>query len=107
MDDFVTVSPVNKIDINTAPSEVLQSIGISAGMAGMIVEKRNKEPFINLVDMNAFLGPESTMAASQLAITSDVFTVDSYATVGGYTKQIEAVITRTASGCTINYWRAL
>ena len=38
--DFVTVSSVTKIDINTAPSEVLQSLGLSPDLAGMIVERR-------------------------------------------------------------------
>jgi len=36
-----------------------------------------------------------------------VFKVNSFATVGGYTKQVEAVITRSVFGFTVNYWRAL
>jgi type II secretory pathway component PulK len=107
MRDFVTVSPIVQININTASSEVLQSLGLSSGMAGMIVERRNREPFIKREDMNVFLGPESTRFVGLLDVTSNVFKVNSFATVGGYTKQIEAVITRSATGLAISYWRAL
>jgi len=108
--DFVTVSPVARVDVNTASSEVLQSLGLSAGMAQMVVEKRTTEPFKLQEEVNAFLGNENTMVAGQLSVTSDVFKVYSFATMGGYTKQVEAVITRSADTYNpfkISYWRAL
>jgi general secretion pathway protein K len=108
--DFVTVSPVTKIDINTAPSEVLQSLGLSPEQAGMIVERRKTEPFKKVDEVNAFLGPDKAIIVSQLDVTSNVFKVNSFATVGGYTKQVEAVITRTTDiyhPFSIDYWRAL
>ena len=104
--DFVTVSPVSKININTASAEVLQSLGLTASAAGMIVEKRAGEPFDEQGEVNTAPGVDATIAG-QLGITSNTFKVDSYATVGGYTKQVQAVITRTSSGFTISYWRAL
>lgn len=105
--DFVTVSPIGRININTAPVEVLQSIGMSAGLAGMVKDKREREVFKKMEEVNAFLGPENTMIAGMLDVTSNLFKVNSYASVGGYTKQVEAVISRTTSGSTINYWRAI
>jgi general secretion pathway protein K len=108
--DQVTVSTETKVDINTASSEVLQSLGLSAGMAGMIVEKRSTEPFTSQNAVNDFLGPENAIVAGQLSITSNVFRISSFATVGGYTKQVEAVITRSADTYNpfkISYWRAL
>lgn len=105
--DLVTVSPVSKININTAPSEVLQSIGLSPELAGMIVERRNSEPFKKLDEVNAFLGPDKAYIVALLDVTSNVFKVNSFATVGGYTKQVEAVIERTVSGFNVKYWRAL
>jgi general secretion pathway protein K len=108
--DQVTVSPETKVDINTASSEVLQSLGLTAGMAGMIVEKRATEPFTSQTAVNDFLGPENAIIAGQLSITSNVFRISSFATVGGYTKQVEAVITRSADTYNpfkISYWRAL
>jgi type II secretory pathway component PulK len=108
--DHVTVSSVTKVDINTASSEVLQSLGLTAGMAGMIVEKRATEPFTSQTAVNDFLGPENAIIAGQLSITSNVFRISSFATVGGYTKQVEAVVTRSADTYNpfkISYWRAL
>lgn len=108
--DFVTVSPVSKIDINTAPSEVLQSIGFDVGQAGMVVERRNKDPFKEPTEMSAFLGPDKAALVGLLDVTSNTFKVNSFATVGGYTKQVEAVITRSSDAYNpfkISYWRAL
>lgn len=105
--DFVTVGLGTTVNVNTASREVLRSLGLSAGMAEMLVERRKKEPFKNPSEVNAFLGPDNTMIAGQLTVTSDVFKVDSLATVGGYTKLVKAVITRSISGYKVNYWSAL
>ena len=112
--DFVTTSQVDRIDINTASPEVLQSLGINSGAAGLIIEERKKAPFTDHAKVSDFPGinntflPSTTLqAANFLTETSNVFKVYSYATVGGYTKQVEAVITRSNSGFTVNYWRAL
>jgi type II secretory pathway component PulK len=110
---YLTVSQLDKIDINTASPEVLQSLGISSGAAELIKEARNKAPFTDHAKVSEFAGisntflPTTTLqAANFLTETSDVFKVYSYATVGGYTKQVEAAITRSTSGYTVNYWRA-
>jgi type II secretory pathway component PulK len=112
--DFVTTSQVDRIDINTASPEVLQSLGINSGAAGLIIEERKKAPFTDHAKVSDFPGINSTFlpsttsqVANFLTETSNVFKVYSYATVGGYTKQVEAVITRSNSGFTVNYWRAL
>jgi len=105
--DFVTVSPVEKIDINTATSEVLQGLGLDPGLAGMLVERRNSQLFKKLDDVSAFPGFNRTDLIPQLDVTSNTFKVNSFATVGGYTKQVEAVIKRTSSGFDVQYWRAL
>ncbi len=110
---FLTTSQVDKIDINTASLEVLQSLGINAGATSLIVEAR-KKPFADHAKVSEFAGINNTFlpgttsqAANFLTETSNVFKVYSYATVGGYTKQVEAVITRSTSGFTVSYWRAL
>lgn len=112
VNNFVTISQVDKIDINTASPEVLQSLGINTGAAGLIVEARKKAPFTDHAKVSDFAGINNTFlttlqVANFLTETSNVFKVYSYATVGGYTKQVEAVITRSTSGFTVNYWRAL
>ncbi len=112
--DFLTTSPVgDKIDINTAAPEVLQSLGINAGAAGLIVEAR-KNPFTDHGTVSGYAGingiflpTTGLQVANFLTETSNVFKVYSYATVGGYTKQVEAVITRSTSGYSVSYWRAI
>jgi len=105
--DDVTVSPGAQININTSSVDVLQSIGLSSGLASMVVDRRNQQPFKTTQEIVDFLGPSNTMATGQLTSTSNVFKINAFATVGGYTKQVEAVITRSVSGFTVNYWRAL
>jgi type II secretory pathway component PulK len=103
---LVTVQPGSQININTAPSEVLQSLGLSASVASLILDRRGREPFDTREKINAFPGMD-TNAAGMLVLTGNTFLVQSFATVGGYTKQVEAVITRSAGGFTIQYWRTL
>jgi len=112
--DYVTVlppsvTPENKIDINTAPAAVLVSLGMSENAAQMIVERRSEQLFKPTDDLSPYLGQNSTAIAGQLSFTSNVFSINSYATVGGYMKQADAILTRTSggSGFTILYWRAL
>ena len=107
--DSLMVAPIGalpQININTASADVLQGLGLDPVTAERIVEKRGQEPFDTRDKINLFSGMNPS-TAGLLALSSNVFRVHSYATVGGYTRQIEAVITRSAAGFTVNYWRAL
>ncbi len=103
----LTVSPVDKININTASADVLQSLGLSAGTAGLIIETRQKTPY-TAVPSTIFgdLTINGLNVSNYLtAAPSNIYKVYSYATVGGYTKQIEAIIYKDSSQ--VLYWRAL
>jgi type II secretory pathway component PulK len=108
---FLTVNPnVNQININTAPQDVLLSLNISPGAVSLILDDRKKAPitdYTNDPQVKDVKIEEGYKATLYLTNTSNNFKVYSYATVGGYTKQIEAGITRSLSGFTVNYWRAL
>ena len=108
VEHFLTVMNTDgKININTASPEVLQSLGLSAPDAKSIKESREQEPFDpGKKPINAASGM-TTMIAGQLVASSNVFKVSSVATVGGYTKQIDAIMTMNGPQYTINYWRAL
>jgi len=110
VNNFVTTSQVDRIDINTASPEVLQSLGISSSTVELIKEARPFTDHARVSEFagisNAFLPTTTLRTANYLTETSDVFKVYSFAKVGGYTEQVEAVITRSASGYTVNYWRA-
>ena len=104
--DAVSVYAPAQVDINTAPPDVLQSLGLSPSLASLITEKRGREPFDTREKINAFPGMDTT-TAGMLDVTSNVFTVHAHATVGGYTRQAEAVIVRNAGGFTSLYWKIL
>jgi type II secretory pathway component PulK len=113
---FLTVEGAgNRININTASAEVLGSMGISDGAVSLILDERAKAPFTDHAKTSAFPGISgvmiplidaagNTLVANYLTETSNVLTVHSYATVGGYTKEVEAIITRPSG---VRYWRAL
>jgi type II secretory pathway component PulK len=99
------------ININTAPADVLLSLGISPGAVGMIVEARKKIAYTDSDLQNGRIpGIEgvkinTTDLKNLIATTSKsgIYKLYSYATVGGYTKQIEAIV----NGSGITFWRAL
>lgn len=105
---YVTVSPVppRKININAASAEVLQSLcrslGKDDGVVGMITSKRSRKLYASAAEIIETPGMDS-LVATYLDVTSSYFKVYTYATVNGYTKQVEAVV----NGNTISYWRAL
>jgi len=108
---FLTVNPnVNTININTAPAEVLLSLGISPGAVSLIKGDRERDPIKDVLSQtairNVFIPGTTLLVSNLLTDTTNNFKVYSYATVGGYTKQVEAVIIRTATGFTVSNWRS-
>lgn len=109
---YVTVSPVLSINVNYASREVLQSLCLSLGkndgVVEMIVNKRKTQPYASKQEILDTPGMDS-MVASYLDVTSTIFRVYSYATVGGYTKQIEAIVnvSNLPPLSPVLYWRSL
>jgi type II secretory pathway component PulK len=107
--DSLTVSPVplDKININTASADVLQSLGISAGAVGLILQERQKTPYTDLGKVPGIgdLKINGVLVTNYLSTTpqSNIYKVYAYAAVGGYTKQVEAIV----QGGNRLYWRAL
>ncbi|HTG00266.1 MAG TPA: hypothetical protein VK654_06730 [Nitrospirota bacterium] len=103
---FVTTAASGRININAAAPEVLQSLGLSAADAERIVQTAREKPYD---DSGIATAPGMTIAISGYltAASGSVFKVTARAAVGGYTKQIEAILTLKAPGYTVNYWRAL
>lgn len=121
-DDFIkvfeslTVTPVSQnkvtININTASKDVLQSLWINEMDAQKIIDERRDTPYIEAdLKMNGKLSTiigniqikNVNLATYLTTKSSGYYTVSARATVGGYTKQIEAVV----NGGNISYWRAL
>ena len=107
---YVTVSASGKINVNTAPETVLQSMRVNN--PSFIVSQRARNPFKEGESIPGTTDVK-TQSGSNIAnflgvVASNIYTVYAYATVGGYTKQIEAIVNvadplRPA----FYYWRAL
>jgi type II secretory pathway component PulK len=105
------------VSINTAPLKVLQTRFISAAagadtdaesIAEDCIRKRISKPFESSKDIADFLEYRNIVPSNVNAKeTSDYFRIHSHATVGEYTRQVEAVIHRTATGFTVLSWRSL
>jgi len=101
---FLTASSGQKvINVNTAPEEVLKSLGVEPAI---ILANR---PYASGTSIT---GIDNVMTASGLKITnflksttSSLCTVESFATVGDYTKQVTAVVDLSAG--TFLYWRSM
>ena len=110
--DYLTVEGWGtKININTAQAVVLESMGISPGAISLIIDERAKAPFTDHGKVSEYPGINGakiptldTQTEIYLNESSNVLTVRSFATVGGYTKEIEAIIARPSG---VRYWRAL
>lgn len=112
----LTVAPVSlnrvTINVNTASADVLQSLGINASDADRIITERQDKPYV-MSDLATNGGLSFAILNKQInganlagfLTTNSVgyYKIYAYATVGGYTKQVEAII----NGNTISYWRAL
>jgi type II secretory pathway component PulK len=113
--DALTVVTVPRVNINTASADVLRSIGLDPFTAKRIAERTVEQPFRDSQEVTNWFTSETALSpgdrvaiVSSLTTTGNVFKVNSVATVGGYTKMVEAIITRgTGSAVTVNYWRAL
>jgi len=84
---FLTISSDTNININAASEEVLNSVLVNNKVAvGMIVNNRKTKPIESLAEVG--LSPSTN---PKLVTTNGALMVYSYATVGGYTKQIESI----------------
>jgi general secretion pathway protein K len=97
---LVTVSGSDAVNVNTAPAPVLQSLGLSAAQASLIIEGRSRGPYTDKTGIPGYEGINPSVQG-YLVVSSNIFTVHAHATVGGYTKQAEAVVTRNAGGFTV------
>ncbi len=106
--DYLTVAPIQKININTASLEVLQclcrSLGKDDGIAGLIIARRIDRPFSSTSEITNMPGMEP-LVASYLDWTSNTFTVFTVAAVGGYSRNQTAIITKNPFA--ILYWSLL
>jgi len=113
--DSLTVSLVSRntvsINVNTASRDVLQSLNIPAMDVERIVQDRKDTPYAatdltSTGRLSSIIGLQINRANLQSYLKTEsagYYKYSAYATVGGYTKQVEAIV----NGNVISYWRAL
>jgi general secretion pathway protein K len=101
---FITTTPSVRVNINTAPPEVLMAVAPqlqeSSSSLQSILQQRINQPFTNLTDVSQLIGQTngaSTLPAT-LSTTSDYFTVEGAGTFAGTRTFVYAVIRRTGPG---------
>jgi len=101
---FLTTTPSVRININTAPPEVLMAVAPqlqeSPSSLKSILEQRVEHPFDNLSEVSQLVGQAngaSTLPAT-LSTTSDYFTVTGVGSFAGTRTYVYAVIRRTGPG---------
>jgi len=115
---FVTVypdvpgTPLAKININTAPKELLLALDeqMSEDLASRIVEYRSKTPFNAPGELAGKIQGMETLGVSLqglVGVKGNVYRLRSVANVGGTSRIIEAVARIEGSQPKILYWREL
>jgi general secretion pathway protein K len=101
---FITVTPSVRVNVNTAPPEVLMAVAPalqeSPSSLKSIMEQRVNQPFTNLTEVSQLLGGTngaSTLPAT-LSTTSDYFTINGLGSFAGTRTFVYAVIRRTGPG---------
>ena len=107
--DCLTIYSSGKININTAPAVVLQSLsdGIDEKIAQSIIDYRTTTPFRSAAQLGQVPGITSGILENVKKITtvkSNFFTVKSTAGVGESRRTALAVVERTKKGLDIVYW---
>jgi type II secretory pathway component PulK len=112
--DALAMSQLTQVNVNTASKDVLKSVfqsaGYSPGAVESIAEKRTEKAFDQTTLADYLRLNNLGNLSSALTSTSNVFKVDLRATVGGYTRYIEAVVkldSASGPGYKVNYWRSL
>lgn len=120
LSDYLTVAPVTdgKININTAPPEVLRAMlgtktpllatPLNDGDIEDVVRYREEHEFKNVKDLEQVIKVSSTQmgsVASLIKVNSSFFAVHSVYTVGKIVKTVDALLKREGQKVSIIAWR--
>jgi general secretion pathway protein K len=102
--NYLTVTPSVRVNINTAPPEVLMAVAPqlmqSPSALNSILSARTEHPFDNLTEVSQLQGVSnlSSPLPATFSTTSDYFTVQGLGTFAGDRTYIYATIRRTGPG---------
>ena len=112
LNSYLTVYGDGKININTAPSIVLQSLhpDIDASLAREIVEYRKDHPFKELTDLKAIFGIDEGLynkISPLITIKSNFFSISSQGALGEARRRVKTILQREGKSLEIKYWRVM
>ncbi len=110
--NFVTIYSDGKININTAPSEVLQCIApeIDSNMANSIIEYRKEQTFSTIQDLNKIPGIDYQIfqrIRPILTVKGSTFCINMTGSYQDSVSQIMAVVKRGQKDTKLLYWRVI
>ena len=110
--DFLTIHSDGKININTAPKEVLESLGESmdSTLAAAIVEYRKEENFESIEDLSKVPGMEGEVLAEigeWITVKSSTFSIEAHVNCNGAVASIKTVAKRQGNKAKLIYWQVL
>jgi general secretion pathway protein K len=108
--NFLTIYSNDLVNINTAPSLVLQSLSdrIDVGLAQAIIEYREEEPFKTVTDIKNVSGVSDEVyseISSYITVQSSTFSLRIEGQVRGIKKQIFALLRRDVGTVRPVFWR--
>jgi general secretion pathway protein K len=110
--DFLTIYSDGKINVNTAPKEVLESLGESmdSALASAIVEYRKEERFESVDDLRKVAGMDDEVLAEigeWITVKSSTFSIEAHVNSNGAVASIRAIAQRQGNKAKLIYWQVL
>ncbi len=110
LDSYLTVYGDGKININTAPSIVLQSLhpDIDESLAQEIVVYRKEHLFKKITDLKEIPGIDERLyneIGLHITIKSNFFSISSQGALGEARRRIKTILQRQGKNLKIQYWR--
>lgn len=110
--DFVTIYSEGKVNINTAPKEVIESLGESmdSALAEAIVEYRKEENFESIEDLKKVAGMDQEVLdeiREWITVKSSTFSIEAHVNYGGAVASVKTVVRRQGNKAKPIYWQVL
>jgi general secretion pathway protein K len=110
--DYLTIYSDGKININTAPKEVLESLGenMDSALAEAIVEYRKGENFESIDDLRKVPGMDGEVLAEigeWITVKSSTFSIDAHVNCNGAVASIRTIAEREGNKTKLIYWQVL
>jgi general secretion pathway protein K len=110
--DYLTIYSDGKININTAPKEVLESLGESmdSALAEAIVDYRKEESFESIEDLRKVPGMDDDVIAEiseWITVKSSIFSIEAHVNCNGAVATIRTVAQRQGGKAKLVYWQVM